>query len=216
MRLLRRRLPPSSTTLTLSLRSNHHHHHHHHSPTLIDRIHHDHATITHLFTTFPTNSTSPSNSTATALLRAISAHSLAEEATVHPVLERCLPDGATLAEAARREHYALRRRLGVVEAAVATGVGVREKMEEFRVWFCEHAKHEEMHDLPKLREVLSREDAVMLGDAFEEARAIAMDRPHLESLDTGDTAERLGKSTRPMEAVREAVREAVALMMRYA
>ncbi|KAJ3116217.1 hypothetical protein HDU96_010161 [Phlyctochytrium bullatum] len=172
-------------------------------PTIIDRIHHDHASIAHLFTAFPTSLSHPT--AALALIRAVSAHSLAEEAAMHPVLELCVPDGAALAETARREHYELRRRLGVVEAAVATGEDVVERVEEFRVRFYEHAKHEEMHDLPKLGDALSREDG-----------AIAMDRPHLDSLDKGDTAEKLGKSTRPLEAVREAVKVAVALMTRYA
>ncbi|KAJ3116222.1 hypothetical protein HDU96_010166 [Phlyctochytrium bullatum] len=180
----------------------------HTHPTFLDHILRDHASITRLFTAFADAAPDPraQHSLAMDIIRAISVHGVAEELAIYPMFERCMLGGRGMADKSRKEHGVLKQKLSVMEGLAEGAKELSPLVEEVRLEFNEHIKHEESSEMPKLRDCLSVHDSVALGETFEEARAMAPTRPHPNAPDTGGIAQRLaGLAVKPLDMVRDAM-----------
>lgn len=88
------------------------------------------------------------------LKRALTAHALAEEDVLYPLLHQ-QASGKEAAERLYREHAEIKMRLYAIEHAVADDASWREEVRGLRALLAAHARDEEETEFPRLREALS-------------------------------------------------------------
>ena len=104
--------------------------------------------------------------------RALTAHALAEEDVVYPMLREEV-GAVEAAERLYREHAEIKIYLFKLEHMRSDEMGWDKEMQSLRELVARHADDEETNEFPRLRERLSREDIVQLsGDVSREKQFV--------------------------------------------
>lgn len=114
----------------------------------------------------------------TRLCRLVFPHAFAEESVLWPVIRRLLPDGEQLTVTVEREHQEINELFTELEKTAPEDARHGELWARIVTLLREDVRHEEDALLPRLQEVLSRNQLVALGVAWVAVRRTAPTRPH--------------------------------------
>lgn len=112
------------------------------------------------------------------LIAEVMRHAVAEEMYVYPAMEKHIPRGKEEADHDRDEHQEIVQVMKELEGTDAAepafmgGIGKLDKL------LRHHAQDEESDQFPKMRQYLSAEELVELGNKVENAKKLAPTRPH--------------------------------------
>ncbi|GFZ42325.1 Uncharacterized hemerythrin-like protein [Saitozyma sp. JCM 24511] len=116
-------------------------------------------------------------------------HSVGEEIVVYPVLQKQVSGGQQLADRDRAEHAKAKELLKKFQNMKPSDLDFDFTIETLFNDLKEHIKDEERDDLPKLEEVLSREDSRSLASEFERTKKFVPTRSHPSAPDKPVIAE---------------------------
>ncbi|KAI8850702.1 hypothetical protein BC829DRAFT_488597 [Chytridium lagenaria] len=175
-----------------------------------ERIVKDHMLVKKLFEDFKkAKDPEVQNKIAASILRNISIHSFSEELVIYPMYEKAFRNGHDIAEASRHEHNIVKQDASKVESIEGGDPALIEMMKKLEKDFFEHGDHEETREIPTLLTVLSREEAVKLGERFEKHKGSAPTHSHPSAPDKGGLTQKLaGMVTVPLDKARDAMSHA--------
>jgi hemerythrin-like domain-containing protein len=105
-------------------------------------------------------------------------HSVAEEMYVYPVMEKELPNGKESVEHDTAEHKELEREMSTLEDLKGDADGFLDAIGTLEATLQDHVNDEEQEQFPALREHLSSEQLVKMGEQVQKAKKLAPTRPH--------------------------------------
>jgi hemerythrin-like domain-containing protein len=105
-------------------------------------------------------------------------HSVAEEMYVYPVMESDLPDGKESVEHDTAEHKELEREMATLEDLKGDADGFLEAIGKLEATLRDHVNDEEQDQFPALRQHLSADQLVKMGEQVQKAKKLAPTRPH--------------------------------------
>lgn len=107
-----------------------------------------------------------------------SKHEAVEEEYFWPAVRRLVPDGERLADEAVEQEQAAKHVLHDLLGKDPTDAGFEDLLSTFTADGREHIEFEEVQVWPKLRVVITAEEAEELGRKLEEGKKMAPTRPH--------------------------------------
>lgn len=105
-------------------------------------------------------------------------HSVAEEMYVYPVMEKELPGGKESVEHDTAEHKELEREMSTLEDLKGDAEGFLEGIDKLEATLRDHVNDEEQQQFPALRQHVSSEKLVKMGEQVQKAKKAAPTRPH--------------------------------------
>ncbi|KAJ3116214.1 hypothetical protein HDU96_010158 [Phlyctochytrium bullatum] len=169
----------------------------------------DHILVKKLFQDFKkADSMEYKSRLANKIIQNISLHSFSEEVTIYPLYEKHFENGKAIADASRHEHQAVKKDASLIEGMRNTSqsAGFLDMMDKLEKDFNEHGEHEETRELPTLLSILTREDAIKVGEKFDANKSIAPTHPHPSAPDSGGITQKLaGMATVPIDKLRDAM-----------
>jgi hemerythrin superfamily protein len=130
-------------------------------------------------------------------------HEVAEEMVVYPAL-RAAPDGDAIADARIAEQSGAEHKLAELEELRPGTAEFRSELTSLQKSVLEHAELETSSVFPLLRETLSSEELVALGQRYLAAKSSAPNHPHPAAPDTPPGNKILG----PVAALFDRIRDA--------
>ncbi|KAJ3196032.1 hypothetical protein HDU67_004160, partial [Dinochytrium kinnereticum] len=165
--------------------------------TFDERIIKDHIVVKKLFDDFKKAPMEEKHRIGAEIIRNISIHSFSEEVTIYPLYEKNFENGKAIADLSRQEHGVVKQDSSKAESIKAGDTAFIDMMTKLEKDFCDHGLHEETRELPTLLSLLTREDAVKLGEKFEKNKGSAPTHPHPSAPDKGGITQKLGRDLSP-------------------
>ncbi|TPX43758.1 hypothetical protein SeMB42_g04592 [Synchytrium endobioticum] len=176
-------------------------------------IKHDHAQIVKYMTKYfeiPKVDVENRKRHVNSIIRGLAIHSVSEEMSVYPAVEKHLPNGKDEANRLRAEHLELKKDLQRVDFMPINDANLEPLLRKIFTEFEHHAKLEENEDFPKLRKAMSSEEAMKLGREYEDAKGASPTHPHPSAPDHGGIMEKAaGMASVPLDKLIDAQREFV-------
>lgn len=138
------------------------------------------------------------------LTAALVKHEVAEEVAVYPVVIDEVPGGGAVADARIAEQSEAERLLSEMEKMDPTSEEFAASFTELKISVLEHARAEEAEVFPLLREHLSAERRMEIGERYAKVKASAPTHPHPNAPDNAP-ANKLGL---PVLALADRIRDA--------
>ncbi|RSH94906.1 hypothetical protein EHS25_004712 [Saitozyma podzolica] len=133
-------------------------------------------------------------------------HSVGEEIVVYPVLQKQVSGGQQLADRDRAEHAKAKELLKKFQNMKPSDPDFDFTIETLFNALKEHIKDEEQDDLPKLEEVLSREDSKSLASDFERTKKFVPTRSHPSAPDKPPFETAMGLLVAPIDKLGDMLR----------
>lgn len=143
------------------------------------------------------------------LVARLAAHEAAEEALVHRVTQRDVPEGGEVAAHALEQEASAERALADMEDLDTSSDEFVEALERLQRDVLAHAEYEETHEFPLLEEHLSVTDRRVIAERFRELRASGPTRPHPMTPQQPTVRALLGPVVGVFDRARDTVRDAV-------
>ncbi|KAJ5480421.1 hypothetical protein N7530_005930 [Penicillium desertorum] len=105
-------------------------------------------------------------------------HLIGEELVVYPALIESLPDGQGIADKNRLEHQGVKQQLKAFQGLESTDSRFVPTLKGLMRDWGIHARHEEEVDLPRLEELLSKEESVELTKSLDRVKIFVPSRSH--------------------------------------
>ncbi|KAI2685531.1 hypothetical protein LCP963914a_4858 [Penicillium roqueforti] len=105
-------------------------------------------------------------------------HLVGEELVVYPALIDSLPDGQGIVDKNRLEHHGVKHQLKAFQDISSTDPRFVPTLQGLMRDFGIHARHEEDVDLPRLEELLSKEESVGLTKSLDRIKMFVPSRAH--------------------------------------
>lgn len=112
------------------------------------------------------------------LIAEVMRHAVAEEMYVYPAMEKHIPQGKEEADHDRDEHHEIVQVMKELEGTDADEPACMDGVRKLDKLLRHHAQDEEGDQFPKMRQYLSAEKLVELGEQVENAKKLAPTRPH--------------------------------------
>lgn len=112
------------------------------------------------------------------LIAEVMRHAVAEEMYVYPAMEKHIPQGKEEADHDRDEHQEIVQVMKELEGTDADEPAFMDGVRKLDKLLRHHAQDEEGDQFPKMRQYLSAEKLVELGEQVENAKKLAPTRPH--------------------------------------
>ena len=112
------------------------------------------------------------------LIAEVMRHAVAEEMYVYPAMEKHIPQGKEEADHDRDEHHEIVQVMKELEGTDAAEPAFMDGVLKLDKLLRHHAQDEEADQFPKMRQYLSAEKLVELGEQVENAKKLAPTRPH--------------------------------------
>ncbi|CAF9933571.1 hypothetical protein IMSHALPRED_009398 [Imshaugia aleurites] len=110
---------------------------------------------------------------------ALARHAVSEELTLYPVMEDKLGQkGKELADVDRGQHMAVKKDLYQLQDMSPDNKNFFPLLDTLLTDLHEHIEHESQEDMPRLEEILSREESKSLANYFEKTKLIIPTRSH--------------------------------------
>lgn len=138
------------------------------------------------------------------LVIAESQHESIEEQLFWPAVRDALEDGDDLADQATHQEDEGKQLLQTIESAEAGTAEFEKALSEFISAAREHITFEETRVWPKLREAISPDDTLRLGEQLEAAKESAPTRPHPHTSSSGAAQKSVGKVAAVTDRLRDA------------
>src|SRR5919204_5509123 len=140
----------------------------------------DHREVEELFDQFEraTGDTTRKGEVANQIVRELSIHAAIEEEVFYPAVRDAVPDGEGLVDHSLEEHQEVKELLAELEKMDPADSGFHQKMEKVISDVKEHVQEEEGEMFPKLREAISANQLLEIGEKLEKAKKGAPTRPH--------------------------------------
>jgi hemerythrin superfamily protein len=133
-------------------------------------------------------------------------HSISEELTVYPELEKHLGEpGRHMAESDRGEHQYVKDRLKMLESMESMSEGHIAMLKDVMDHLKTHMKEEEEHDFPRLEEKLSDSESAAIAKSFERTKGIVPTRAHPNAPSHPPFESVVGMLTMPIDKLRDMV-----------
>jgi hemerythrin superfamily protein len=136
-------------------------------------------------------------------------HEVAEEEVVYPVVRSSLPGGDAVAEPRIAEQQQAEELLAKMEKMDEGSAEFAQALSHLRDEALAHAQKEEADVFPKLRDAVSRDRLVQLGQAYRMAKATAPTHPHPHAPNTPPGNLAAGSIAAIADRVRDAARSAI-------
>lgn len=140
------------------------------------------------------------------LIREIAIHSISEEVTLYPALEKIAISGKVLADHLRAEHQIVKEGLYELDKMSVKDVGYNEKLEKVMQELEHHMREEEEEDLRELASKVSEGDLKKLGRKFDGAKKVVPTRPHPSAPVQPSLEVLAGVLTAPIDKMRDMAR----------
>jgi HAD superfamily hydrolase (TIGR01509 family) len=177
-------------------------------PTLVDRLSEDHTRVEEALSRLPQIGLRGLEQYFCELHEMLVRHEVAEELIVYPAFRDAVPNGDAIADARIAEQSKAEAKLKAMEKENASTESFRAQLEELKTEVLEHAIAEEREVFPLLRQHLSHDDLVALGDRYEKAIRSAPTHPHPHAPDSPPGNVVLGPVAALMDRMRDAMRGA--------
>jgi hemerythrin superfamily protein len=142
--------------------------------SIFDKVINDHHRVEAIFTKFKQGiSYEEAKSLYTQLYEELNAHSIAEEGVLYPALAR-FPELSDFVREAYKEQAKVKALFGEMAVLEITSEKWNDKMATLIADVKAHAKEEEEGLFPKVRGVISQQQAEILGQQFDQAKKQAM------------------------------------------
>jgi hemerythrin superfamily protein len=143
-------------------------------------LEHDHREVEDLFNQFEsaTGQTGQKGEIANKIIRELSIHAAIEEEVFYPEVKAVVPDGEGIVDHSLEEHQEVKELLAELEKMDPGDAGFHQKVEKVISDVSEHVQEEEGEMFPKLREAISADDLMQIGQKLEQAKGRAPTRPH--------------------------------------
>ncbi|KXG46496.1 uncharacterized protein PGRI_053520 [Penicillium griseofulvum] len=105
-------------------------------------------------------------------------HLIGEELVVYPAIINTLPDGQGIADKNRLEHRGVKHQLKTFQELSSTDTRFVPTLKGLMRDFGIHARHEEEVDLPRLEELLSKDESVELTKSLDRVKIFVPSRAH--------------------------------------
>jgi hemerythrin superfamily protein len=105
-------------------------------------------------------------------------HSVVEEQYLYPAARKAIAGGESIVEHELAEHAEAERVMKRLEGMAPTDPGYEEAVTQLMRDIAEHIADEEGELFPRLREAMSRDELVALGDKVQTGKKLAPTRPH--------------------------------------
>ncbi|KAJ5561500.1 hypothetical protein N7535_004038 [Penicillium sp. DV-2018c] len=105
-------------------------------------------------------------------------HLVGEELIVYPALSSALPNGQEIVFRNRVEHQAIKHQLKTFQGLSSTDAQFLPTLEDLMHDFGVHARHEEEVELPRLEELLSKEESIELTKHLDRMKIFVPTRSH--------------------------------------
>ena len=112
------------------------------------------------------------------LIAEVMRHAVAEEMYVYPAMEKRIPQGKEEADHDKEEHDQIVQVMKQLEDLDAADPVFLQRVRKLDELLRHHAKDEEADQFPKMRQHMSGEELVELGNKVENAKKLAPTRPH--------------------------------------
>lgn len=142
------------------------------------------------------------------IVNELARHEAAEEAVVHPATRREAAQGDSIADSVIGEEQEAEELMAEMEGMDATSDEFLQQFRQLRDDVLEHAQHEEDTEFPRLRDAVSTERLVELGEAFQQLKKTAPTHPHPKTPHGGAARGGLGPVAGIFDRARDAAREA--------
>jgi hemerythrin superfamily protein len=140
----------------------------------------DHRGVEQLFDRFEQaeGDTETKGRVAKEIVKELSIHAAIEEEVFYPEVKAAVPNGGGLVDHSLEEHQEVKELLAELDSMDAGDAGFHHKMEKVISHVKEHVEEEEGEMFPKLREAISANQLLEIGDKLEKAKKRAPTRPH--------------------------------------
>lgn len=140
----------------------------------------DHREVEKLFDQFEqaTGDTGEKGEIAKKIIRELSIHAAIEEEVFYPEVEAAVPNAEDLVGHSLEEHQEVKELLSELDSMDPGDPGFHQKMEKVISDVKEHVEEEEGEMFPKLREAISANELLEIGEKLEKAKGRAPTRPH--------------------------------------
>lgn len=106
-------------------------------------------------------------------------HSIAEELVVYPAFEKYITSGGKeMADKDREEHLVLKKELYTFQGLEATDPSFEPTIKKLYADLKQHIAEEERDDLPKLEQVIPRDESERLAKSFQRTKMFVPTRSH--------------------------------------
>src|SRR5437764_7446829 len=140
----------------------------------------DHREVEQLFDKFEgaQGDTEKKGELADKIITELSIHAAIEEEVFYPEVKAAVPDGEGLVDHSLEEHQEVKELLSDLDSMNSGDPGFHQKMEKVISDVKEHVQEEEGEMFPKLREAISANELLQIGEKLEKAKGRAPTRPH--------------------------------------
>ncbi|KAH6901911.1 HHE domain-containing protein, partial [Coprinopsis sp. MPI-PUGE-AT-0042] len=136
----------------------------------------------------------------------VARHSVSEELTVYPELEKHLGEaGRQMADSDRKDHKYVKDRLNMLESMESMSEGHIAMLKDVMDHLKTHMKQEEEHDLPLLEEKLSDSESAAISKSFERTKGLVPTHPHPSAPDRPPFESIVGMLLMPIDKLRDMV-----------
>lgn len=145
----------------------------------IEILTHDHREVEQMFAEFETATANDRKQTLVEqMVIELVRHSIVEEEYLYPAAKETLPNGAELVEREIREHQQAEKTMNELEHMSPDNVEYTSKVHTLMQEIRQHVAEEEGELFPMLRQRMSQDELVALGQKLESGKKLAPTRPH--------------------------------------
>jgi hemerythrin superfamily protein len=137
------------------------------------------------------------------IIRELSIHAAIEEEIFYPEVRAAVPDGDGLVEHSLEEHQEVKELLSELDSMSAEEPGYHQKVEKVISDVSEHIQEEEGEMFPKLREAISANQLLEIGQKLQEGKKKAPTRPHPMSPSTPPANKIAGRAAAAVDRARD-------------
>jgi hemerythrin superfamily protein len=112
------------------------------------------------------------------IIKELSIHAAIEEEVFYPEVKAAVPDGEGLVDHSLDEHQEVKELLAELDSMDPGDPGFHQKVEKVISDVKEHVEEEEGEMFPKLREAISADQLLEIGEKLERAKKRGPTRPH--------------------------------------
>ncbi|CAG7917769.1 unnamed protein product [Penicillium olsonii] len=133
-------------------------------------------------------------------------HLIGEELVIYPAIIASLPDGQETADRNRLEHQGIKEKLKIFQDLASTDPRFVPTLLGLMDDFGIHARHEEDVELPRLEDMLSKEESVEMTKSLERTKVFVPSRSHPHAPVKPPFESVVGLITAPIDSVADLFR----------